>query len=187
MQHLIDINYIQRGIHGEVSLWGRLYRHTLGWSAQFAYPKFFIVPANMIPFRMDDASVGWTRWSNSTLISTCRRSKRQRSGKRPFAVDPRLRLQPAGFVLAGRAGERWDGNPRKPTLKIGDRIAVFSYLETGSGIGIVKEISNGNMYYTMFNPNVIYNKPPRTSTGTSRTGVGRRTDSAPCASWSRCR
>ena len=52
MQHLIDINYIRRGIHGEVSLWGRLMRHTLGWRAQFAYPKFFIVPANMIPFNM---------------------------------------------------------------------------------------------------------------------------------------
>ena len=55
MQHLIDINYIQRGIHGEVSLWGRLYRHTLGWRAQYAYPKNFIVPANMIPVRIDEA------------------------------------------------------------------------------------------------------------------------------------
>jgi len=55
MQHLIDINYIQRGIHGEVSLWGRLYRHTLGWRAQYAYPKFFVAPATMIPFRFDEA------------------------------------------------------------------------------------------------------------------------------------
>ncbi len=55
MQHMIDINYIQRGIHGEVSLWGRLHRHTLGWRAQYAYPKFFVVPANMVPFRFDEA------------------------------------------------------------------------------------------------------------------------------------
>ena len=55
MQHMIDIGYIQRGIHGEVSLWGRLYRHTLGWRAQYAYPKFFVVPANMVPFRFDEA------------------------------------------------------------------------------------------------------------------------------------
>jgi hypothetical protein len=55
MQHLIDINYIQRGIHGEVSLWGRLYRHTLGWRAHYAYPKFFVVPTNMVPFRFDEA------------------------------------------------------------------------------------------------------------------------------------
>jgi hypothetical protein len=32
-------------------------------------------------------------------------------------------------------------------------------LGSNSGIGIVKEISNGDMRYTMFNPNVIYRKP----------------------------
>lgn len=52
IQHLIDINYIRRGIHGEVWLWGRLYRHTLGWRAQYAYPKFFVVPTNIVPFDM---------------------------------------------------------------------------------------------------------------------------------------
>lgn len=55
MQHLIGIGYIRRGSHGELSLWGRLYRHTLGWRAQYVYPKFFIVPVNMIPVRADEA------------------------------------------------------------------------------------------------------------------------------------
>jgi len=34
MQHVIDVNYTQFGIHGEVWLWGRLYRHARGWRAQ---------------------------------------------------------------------------------------------------------------------------------------------------------
>ena len=55
MQHLIDINYTQFGIHGEVSLWGRLHRHTLGWRAQYAYPKFFVVPVNTIPAKAEEA------------------------------------------------------------------------------------------------------------------------------------
>lgn len=55
MQHMIEIGYIGRGIHGEVHLWGRLMRHTLGWRAQYAYPEFFVVPVNMIPFRVDQA------------------------------------------------------------------------------------------------------------------------------------
>lgn len=55
MQHLIDSNYIERGIHGEVYLWGRLYRHTLGWRAQYAYPKFFVVSSNMLPFEATEA------------------------------------------------------------------------------------------------------------------------------------
>ena len=54
MQHLIDINYIRRGIHGEVYLWGRLYRHSLGWRAQYAYPKYFVVPTNVLPFKMEE-------------------------------------------------------------------------------------------------------------------------------------
>src|SRR5271170_5923811 len=55
MQHLIDIGYIERGIHGEGHLWGRLERNTLGWRAQYAYPKYFVVPANMIPQDMTEA------------------------------------------------------------------------------------------------------------------------------------
>ena len=51
-QHLIDIDYATRGIHGEVSLWGRLYKHSLGWRAQYAYPKHFIVPPSMLPWGM---------------------------------------------------------------------------------------------------------------------------------------
>jgi hypothetical protein len=61
MQHLIDINYIRRGIHGEVWPWGRLYRHTLGWRAQYGYPKFFVVPANMVPFDMTVAQQSLAR------------------------------------------------------------------------------------------------------------------------------
>ena len=55
MQHLIEINYTQFGIHGEVSLWGRLYRHTLGWRAQYAYPNFFVVPVSTIPTKAEEA------------------------------------------------------------------------------------------------------------------------------------
>lgn len=54
MQHLIDIIYVERGIHGEVHLWGRLFRHSLGWRAQYAYPKYFVVPTNRLPFNFVD-------------------------------------------------------------------------------------------------------------------------------------
>jgi hypothetical protein len=55
LKHLIDISYIRRGIHGEVWLWGRLCRHTHGWRAQFAYPKYFVLPVYMVPFDMTEA------------------------------------------------------------------------------------------------------------------------------------
>lgn len=47
-EHLIEIGYAGYGIHGEVSLWGRIEECTLGYRAQYAYPKFFVVPPNML-------------------------------------------------------------------------------------------------------------------------------------------
>lgn len=162
MQHLIDINYIQRGIHGEVSLWGRLYRHTLGWRAQYAYPKNFIVPANMIPVRIDEAKRRLDVLTEFEVEIYLQYGEEAEVGQVTLPLWlPDYGYSQQGLSLLVERGQRWDAeHPRKvPTLNIGDRIAVFSHLETGSGIGIVKEISNGNMYYTMFNPSVIYNKP----------------------------
>ena len=48
-------------------------------------------------------------------------------------------------------------HPKTHTLAVGDRVAVFCDAN-GGGIGIVKEISGDEMYYTMFSPNVIYRK-----------------------------
>ena len=106
IQHLIDINYIRRGIHGEVSLWGRLMRHTLGWRAQFAYPKFFIVPANMIPFHID-AGAGAPRGADRVRRghlppAGARGSRRARANP---AVDTGLRIQSAGHFISGREAE----------------------------------------------------------------------------------
>jgi hypothetical protein len=56
-QHLIDINYGRYGIHGEVALWGKIVECTLGYRAQYAYPKFFVIPPNMMPFNMGDAEI----------------------------------------------------------------------------------------------------------------------------------
>lgn len=58
MQRFIDIHYTERGIHGEVYLWGRLYRHTLGWCAEYGYPKYFVVPPDLLPFSMTDIQEG---------------------------------------------------------------------------------------------------------------------------------
>lgn len=36
-------------LHGEVWLWGRVVEHQLGYRAQFAYPKTFVLPPNIAP------------------------------------------------------------------------------------------------------------------------------------------
>jgi hypothetical protein len=158
MQHLIDINYIQRGIHGEVHLWGRLYRHTLGWRAQYAYPKFFVVPMNMIPLNMALAQERLKALVEFDVdIYLQPRIEAKVGGERiPLWIREYGYSQQAVSVLIEKRKKWYEEHPKTHTLAVGDRVAVFG---ANSGIGIVKEISNGDMHYTMFNPNVIYRKP----------------------------
>ena len=160
MQHLIDINYIQRGIHGEVSLWGRLYRHTLGWRAQFAYPKFFVVPLDMVPFDMTEAQKRLailTEFDVDIYLQTDKVAS-IRSEKIPLWVKDYGYSQQALSLLVEKRKKWYAEHPLKRKLAVGDRVAVFDHA-TGGGIGIVQEIKDDDMYYAMFSPNTIYRKP----------------------------
>lgn len=51
VQHLIETGYMAYGqVHGEVYLWGKIYEHTLGYRAQYAYPKAFVLPYDVVPY-----------------------------------------------------------------------------------------------------------------------------------------
>lgn len=159
MQHMIDIGYIQRGIHGEVSLWGRLMRHTLGWRAQFAYPKFFVVPANMIPVRAEEALKRLAALAEFGVDIYLQPEREARVGQQTIPLwvkDYGYSAQGTEFLI-----ERWSKwNSAKiahAPLAVGDRVAVFSNAN-GGGIGVVKKISGDDVYYTLFSPNVIYHK-----------------------------
>jgi len=158
MQHLIDINYIQRGIHGEVSLWGRLYRHTLGWRAQFAYPKRFIVPANMVPIKVEEAQKRLAMLVEFGVDIYLQTEREARVGQQAIPLwvrDYGYSNQGISFLV-----ERWKKwNSTKVVhapIAVGDRIAVFSHGK--SGIGVVKEIVGDEMYYTLFAPDIVYHK-----------------------------
>jgi len=159
MQHLIDIGYIQRGIYGEVSLWGRQYRHTLGWGAQYAYPKFFVVPANMVPFRFDEAQVRLKALVEFDVDIWLQPEREARVGQEKIPLwirDYGYSQQGVSFLIEKR--QKWySGEKAVHTLAVGDRIAVFSDVN-GGGIGVVKEINGDEMYYTLFSLNVIFHK-----------------------------
>jgi hypothetical protein len=158
MEHLISIGYIERGIHGEVSLWGRLFRHTLGWRAQFAYPKFFIVPANMIPHDMTEAQRRLETLIEFGVDIWLQPEREARIGQENIPLwiaDYGYSSVGLDWLMAKRA--KWyTDNPNSHTLVKGDRVAVFS--NEGGGIGVVTEIKDNEMYYTMFSPNTIYHK-----------------------------
>jgi len=159
MQHLIDINYIQRGIHGEVHLWGRLYRHTLGWRAQFAYPRFFIVPANMIPFQLEEGKRRLDMLAEFGVDIYLQPEREARVGQERIPLwvnDYGYSQQGLSWLVEKR--KKWYTEKVTPPLAVGDRVAVLGGMD-GGGIGIVQEIVGEDMFYAMFSPNVIYRKP----------------------------
>jgi hypothetical protein len=156
MQHLIDIGYIQQGIHGEVHLWGRLERNTLGWRAQFAYPKFFVVPANMVPFKVEEAQkrLAMLVEFDVDIYLQPKRDACVGQERIPLWVrDYGYTNQGISFLI--ERWQKWNSHKIEHTLAAGDRVAV---LGDGGGIGVVKEIDGEELYYTLFAPNAVYHK-----------------------------
>lgn len=160
MEHLQhDTDYIHRGIHGEVSLWGRVYPHSLGWRAQYGYPKFFVVPPDMLPFSMVEIQkkmASLIAYDVDIFLQVDKVPSRD-GEKVPFWVkDYGYSQQGIDFLTAKRA--KWYADsPKIRNLAVNDRIVVLG-LANGGGIGIVKKIEGDDFWYTLFNPNVIYRK-----------------------------
>lgn len=157
MQHLIDINYIQRGIHGEVDLWGRLYRHTLGWRAQYAYPKNFFVPVNMVPVKVEEAQRRLAALVEFGVEVHLQPEREARVGQQTIP----LWMSDYGYTTQGTEflidrWKRWSTTKIVHALAVGDRLAVLS--NVNGGIGVVKEINDDNAYFTMFAPDAVYHK-----------------------------
>ena len=133
MQHLFDINYIRRGIHGEVHLWGRLYRHSLGWRAQYAYPKYFVVPMNMIPFNVADAQERFKALVEFDVDIYLQPEREARVGGEQIPLwvkDYGYSQQGLSFLIKKR--KKWyDENPKIHSLAVGDRVAIFSAQTVG--------------------------------------------------------
>jgi hypothetical protein len=160
MKHLIDISYIQRGVHGAVSLWGRLIRHTHGWRAQFAYPKFFVLPVNMIPFDMTEAQRRLATLVEFDVDIYLQTEKDARVGQENVPLwisDYGYSQQGLSWLVEKRV--QWYGNKVIPPLAVGDRVAVMG---SGGGIGVVKEIVGDDMWYTMFSADTLYRKDIKT-------------------------
>jgi hypothetical protein len=158
MQHLsADTDYMHRGIHGEVSLWGRVFVHTLGWRAQYAYPKFFVVPPNMLPFTVAEIQ----RRLESLIKYDCdiylqKDLLPSRDGEKIplWMKDYGYSQQGIGYLIE-QASARQNENIIVKGLQVGDRVCV---LGDDGGIGIVKMINDREFHYTLFNPNVFYRK-----------------------------
>jgi len=126
--HLRNCGYTERGILGEVHLWGTVVEHKLGWRGQFAYPKSLFLTSDQLPFTLAE------------LIARMRTLT-------VFGADLLL-MTDSERVLLWRSGSGYDSEgldyllkTRKEyyerllwerTLKAGDRVAL-----RGRGIAVV--------------------------------------------------
>jgi hypothetical protein len=46
--HFSSAGYQRYGIHGQVYLWGKVVEHELGYRAQFAYPRYLVLPPHIL-------------------------------------------------------------------------------------------------------------------------------------------
>lgn len=158
MEHLQnDTDYIHRGIHGEVSLWGRVYAHTLGWRAQYGYPKYFVVPPTMLPFTVAEIQKRLCSLIEYNCDIYLQKDKvPSRDGvKVPLWVKDYGYSQQGISFLIDQAQSRQSESAKIRNLAVDDRVCV---LGDKGGIGIVKKIEDKEFYYTLFNPNIIYRK-----------------------------
>lgn len=131
LQHLRQIGYERRGIHGEVYLWGTVVEHKLGWRAQFAYPKSFFLPPNAIPFRFSEVEARL-----KTLIAFGAGLFLLRDHEDIGFWHKDTGFDPAGLdYLIKTRKEFYIRRRRERTLKTGDRVAVL-----GQGIAVVEQI-----------------------------------------------
>jgi hypothetical protein len=130
IEHLRTTGYWQYGIRGEVSLWGTVVEHKLGWRAQFAYPKSLFLPPDALPFTLAGIQARLktlTAYRIDVFIA-------DRKGDIPLSAKD-SGFDPAGLdYITKMSNEYYDRRREERTLKKGDRVAVL-----GRGIAVVEQ------------------------------------------------
>jgi hypothetical protein len=145
-EHLRKIRYDRYGIPGEVLLWGMVLEHDLGWRAQYAYPKNFLVPLDMVPLGMGAAE----SWLGTLAAYGCDVSVSGKDGIVP------LWTKSAGYDRAGldllvrRCREWYARRGEERRVKRGDRIAVL-----GRGIAVVEQADDAQVQAVLWNRSLL--------------------------------
>jgi hypothetical protein len=146
LDHLRRLGYIEHRIHGEVCLWGTVVEHEGGWRAQFAYPKNFVVPLSMVPFRMDRVE----SWVAPLAAYRCDIFLLGETGTVPLwrtesGVDAN------GLDLLVRRCSTWYAKrAEQRRIRPGDRVAVI-----GHGIAVVEQADTNQVQAVLGNRNVL--------------------------------
>ena len=163
-KHLINIGYAGYGIHGEVSLWGKIEECRLGYRAQYAYPKFFIIPPSMLihPTDKDEklnrkltmrdtelAMEGLIAFNVDIFVQVGNANTPDTKKIPLWVKDFGYSAQGIGFI--GDCVQRYysfkDDHLDLP--EIGDRLCI-----TNVGIAVIKAVTEKEVTITLFNQSI---------------------------------
>ena len=134
--------YAGFGIHGEVYLWGTVVEHEIGWRAQYACPKNFFLPLEMLPVSM---SVLEPRLKTLAAygcdihvigIAEIMPLWVRGSGYDAAALD----------LLVQRCKGWYAQHARERRIKRGDRVAIL-----GRGIAVVEQADDKEVHVLLWN------------------------------------
>lgn len=171
-ERLTGCGYHKAPICGQAMLWGTLVEHQHGWRAQYAYPKYFLLPAEVLP------------------VTIARIQARLRPlttyGCEIFILDGNTRLllweKDAGLAAAGleflmiRASNWYTQRTQEAMIKQGDRVAVI-----GRGTAVVGTVDSRWLSMTLANKRIV--RIERRHVLWSRQNVRWETDTNVCSEW----
>jgi hypothetical protein len=130
------------GIHGEVHLWGTVVEHELGWRAQHAYPKSFVLLLEMVPLGM-----GSVESRLKTLAAYgCDIFVVGKEGRVPLWVKG-SGYDPTGLDLLIQRCKGWYARWEEQwRIKRGDRVAIL-----GRGIAVVEQVDSKWIWAVFWN------------------------------------
>ncbi|HEY1660108.1 MAG TPA: hypothetical protein VGG14_17285 [Candidatus Sulfotelmatobacter sp.] len=134
--------YAGFGIHGEVYLWGIVVEHELGWRAQYACPKNFFVPLEMLPVSM---SMLEPRLKTLETFG-CDIHLIGRKGNMPLWVKDSGYEPTALDLLVQRCKSWYAVRQENRRIKRGDRVAIL-----GRGIAVVEHFDPNEIHVLLWN------------------------------------
>ena len=138
--------YAGYGIHGEVYLWGTVVEHELGWRAQYACPKNFFMPLEMLPI-----SMGMLEPRLNTLaVYGCDIHVLGEEGNVPLWIRG-SGYDAAGLDLLVQRCKSWYARREQDRrIKRGDRVAIL-----GRGIAVVERVDGKEVHAVLWNKSVL--------------------------------
>jgi len=149
LEHLVEINYAQMGIHGEVDLWGNVLECELGYRAQYAYPRYFVVPPWLL-FDLHEAEFKLAILSQFNVDIYVAGEQHVSRNMKKIMLKPKGEsiFNPEGVnQLTANVQQVYEAMKRRASREpeVGERLHI-----KGKGISVIKAVNDQNVVAMLY-------------------------------------